>query len=121
MQSHLLTSALRRRLEFRISTCPIDVDLILAAVALTPLRVVILSLNHSVDLADQMATMLRIHLTHPSVVKVSLTESHNRELVVSAFRSGAGEFSASQTLTSVCFAGAFSGSRKVRSGLIRNR
>jgi len=89
MQSHLLTSALRRRSEFRISTCPVDIEAILQAVAFTPARVVILSLNHSVEVADQMASMRRIHLSHPTVAKVLLSESYDRELVVSAFRSGA--------------------------------
>jgi len=89
MQSHLLTSALRRRSEFRISTCPVDVDAILQAIAFTPVRVVILSLNHSVEIANQMAAMRRIHLAHPAVAKVLLSESYDRELVVSAFRSGA--------------------------------
>jgi PleD family two-component response regulator len=45
MQAQLLTSALRRRSEFRISTCPVDIASILQAVASTPAKVVILSLN----------------------------------------------------------------------------
>ena len=89
MQSHLLTSALRRRSEFRISTCPVDVDSILQAVAFTPVKVVILSLNPSIEIGHQMAAMRRIHLSHPAVAKVLLAESYNRDLVVSAFRSGA--------------------------------
>ena len=47
MQAQLLTSALRRRSEFHISTCPIDIASILHAVASTPAKVVVLSLNHS--------------------------------------------------------------------------
>src|ERR1039457_7619326 len=47
MQAQLLTSALRRRSEFRIFTCPVDVTLILQAVASNPAKVVVLSLNHS--------------------------------------------------------------------------
>lgn len=89
MQSHLLTSALRRRSEFRILTCPVDADSILRAVTFTPVKVVILSLNHSVDIAHQMAAMRQIHLSHPEVAKVLLAESYDRELVISAFRSGA--------------------------------
>ena len=45
MQSHLLTSALRRRPEFRVSTCLVDIDSIVQAVAFTPVRVLILSLD----------------------------------------------------------------------------
>jgi len=89
MQAQLLTSALRRRSEFRISTCPVDIASILQSVASTPARVVVLSLNHSVNIANQMAAMRRVHLSHPAVAKVLLVESYDRELVVSAFRSGA--------------------------------
>ena len=47
MQAQLLTSALRRRSEFRISTCQVDIASILQAVTSTPAKVVVLSLNHS--------------------------------------------------------------------------
>jgi len=89
MQAQLLISALRRRSEFRISTCPVDVGSMLHAVASTPANVVVLSLNHSVEVAAQMTAMRRIHLSHPAIAKVLLVESYDRELVVSAFRSGA--------------------------------
>jgi DNA-binding NarL/FixJ family response regulator len=89
MQAQLLTSALRRRSEFRIATCPIDIASILHAVAATPAKVVVLSLNHSVSIANQMASMRRVHLSHPAIAKVLLVESYDRDLVVSAFRSGA--------------------------------
>jgi DNA-binding NarL/FixJ family response regulator len=89
MQAQLLTSALRRRSEFKITTCPIDIASILHAVAATPAKVVVLSLNHSVSIANQMASMRRVHLSHPAVAKVLLVESYDRDLVVSAFRSGA--------------------------------
>ena len=89
MQSHLLTSALRRRSEFHVLTCPLDIDSILQAVASAPVRVLLLSLNHSIEIAGQMAAMRRIHLSHPAIAKVVLVESYDRELVVSVFRSGA--------------------------------
>lgn len=88
MQAHLLTGALRRRSEFRISTCPVDIASILQAVASTSAKVVVLSLNHSVNLASHLAAMRHIHLSHPAIAKVLLVESYDRELVVSAFRSG---------------------------------
>jgi DNA-binding NarL/FixJ family response regulator len=88
MQAQLLTSALRRRSEFRISTCPVDVLSILQSVASTPAKVVVLSLNHGVSIASQLAAMRRVHLSHPAVAKVLLVESYDRELVISAFRSG---------------------------------
>ncbi|MGB8917857.1 MAG: response regulator transcription factor [Candidatus Sulfotelmatobacter sp.] len=89
MQAQLLTSALRRRSEFRIFTCLVDTTSLLQAVASTPAKVVVLSLNHSANIANQMATIRRVHLSHPDVAKVLLVESYDRELVVSAFRSGA--------------------------------
>jgi len=89
MQAQLLISALRRRSEFRISTCPVDVGSIVHAVAAAPARVLVLSLNHSVDTPTQMAAMRTVHLSHPALSKVLLVESYDRELVVSAFRSGA--------------------------------
>jgi DNA-binding NarL/FixJ family response regulator len=88
MQAQLLTGALRRHPEFRISTCPVDIASILQAVASTPAKVVVLSLNHSANLASQLAAMRHIHLSHPAIAKVLLVDSYNRELVVSAFRSG---------------------------------
>jgi DNA-binding NarL/FixJ family response regulator len=89
MQAQLLTGALRRRSEFRISICPVDIASILQAVASAPAKVVVLSLNHSVNVASQLAAMRHIHLSHPAIAKVLLVESYDRELVISAFRSGA--------------------------------
>src|SRR6202050_2452581 len=89
MQAQLLTGALRRRSEFRISTCPVDFASILQSMASTAAKVVVLSLNHSVSIVDQMAAMRRVHLVHPEIAKVLLVESYDRELVASAFRSGA--------------------------------
>jgi len=89
IQAQLLVSALRRRSEFRISTCLVDVDSLLHAFTLTPVKVVLLSLNRSVEIAAQMEAMRRIHLSHPAIAKVVLVDSYDRELVVSAFRAGA--------------------------------
>jgi DNA-binding NarL/FixJ family response regulator len=79
---------LRRRSEFRISTCPVDIDSILHSVGTAPAKVVVFSLNHSVNAPSQMGALRRLHLSHPAVAKVILVESYDRELVVSAFRSG---------------------------------
>jgi DNA-binding NarL/FixJ family response regulator len=89
MQAQLLTSALRRRSEFRISTCRVDAASILQAVASAPARVVVFSLNHSVNVANQMVALRRVHLSHPNIANLLLVESYDRELVVNAFRSGA--------------------------------
>src|SRR5579872_1836096 len=88
MQAQLLTSALRRRCEFRVTTCAVEVTSILLSVAATPIQVLVLSLNHSNSVAHQLAALRRVHLSHPLISKVVLVESYDRELVVSAFRAG---------------------------------
>ena len=88
MQAQLLTSALRRHSEFRISSCRVDLASILQAVASTPAKVMVLWLNHSLNIAGQMAALRRVHLSHPAIAKILLVESYDRTLVVSAFRSG---------------------------------
>ncbi|MGA8274408.1 MAG: response regulator transcription factor [Candidatus Sulfotelmatobacter sp.] len=89
IQAQLLTSALRRRSEFHISTCLVDVDSMLQAFTLAPVKVVLLSLNRSAEIAAQMEAMRRIHVSHPAIAKIVLVDSYDRELVLSAFRSGA--------------------------------
>ena len=86
MQAQLLTSALRRRPEFSISTCLLDS--VIDAIAAKPARVVLVSLNHSVEIPKQMAAMRRLHLSNPELAKVVLMESYDREIVITAFRSG---------------------------------
>jgi DNA-binding NarL/FixJ family response regulator len=89
MQAQLLTSALRRRSEFRISTCATDIASILQAVVAIPVKIILLTLNHSDSISSQLATMRHVHLCRPAIAKILLVDSYDRELVVSAFRSGA--------------------------------
>jgi DNA-binding NarL/FixJ family response regulator len=89
MQAQLLVSALRRRSEFHISTCAVDEISICEAIASIPAKVMVFSFNRSVGTAEQMATLRRVHFSHPAVAKVLLVESCDRQLAVSAFRSGA--------------------------------
>lgn len=88
MQAQLLTSALRRRSEFHVSICGVDETSVLRAIASTPAQVVIFSLNPSLS-AGQMATLRRVHLSYPEIAKILLVESSDRELALTAFRSGA--------------------------------
>jgi DNA-binding NarL/FixJ family response regulator len=88
MQAQLLTGALRRRSEFLIATCPVDEPSILRAVAGTPVKVIVFSFNQTVSLATQLAAIRRVHLSHPTIAKVILLESCNRDIVVNAFRAG---------------------------------
>ena len=88
MQSQLLTSALRRRPEFRIANCRMETASILHSVVLCPAQVALFSFTPADSLAVNMATLRRFQFSKPEVMKVLLTESSDRELVVSAFRSG---------------------------------
>jgi|SRR5579864_1713601 len=89
MQAQLLTSALRRRPEFRIITCAMDMPSLLHAAASKLPRVVLLSPNSAVSPAENMAVLRQFHIAHPEIIKIVLVESSNRALVVTAFRSGA--------------------------------
>jgi DNA-binding NarL/FixJ family response regulator len=89
MQSQLLTGALRRRPEFRIATCRMDTGSILQAVAARVPAIALLSPNSSANVPDTVMILRRFHHSHPGVPKVLLVDSCDRELAVSAFRSGA--------------------------------
>ncbi len=89
MQAQLLAGALRRRLEFHVTTCLMDTASILAAVKPKLPRIALLSLSPPVDVPETVVTLRRFHLAHPEVPKVVLVGSSDREIVVGAFRSGA--------------------------------
>jgi DNA-binding NarL/FixJ family response regulator len=89
MQAQLLTSALRRHPEFDIATCPMDTISILTAVNAKPPQVAVLSVHSHADAAETVITLRRFHLPHPEIPKVLLVDTCDRDLVVSAFRSGA--------------------------------
>jgi DNA-binding NarL/FixJ family response regulator len=89
MQAQLLTSALRRRPEFRVRHCLMDTVSILQAMTAGLPSVALLSLSQPGNQSETVMTLRRFHLAHPEVPKVLLVNSFDRELVVSAFRSGA--------------------------------
>lgn len=89
MQAQLLTRALRRRPEFRIATCRVETAAILHSVSSHPAQVALFSFSPGDGLVASLATLRRFHFSHPDIVKVLLTESTDRELVVNAFRCGA--------------------------------
>ena len=88
MQAQLLTSALRRRPEFHVSTCQMDTISIVQAVTAQLPQVALLALT-TAGVADTVMILRRFHLSHPEIPKVLLVDSCDRELVVGAFRSGA--------------------------------
>lgn len=89
MQAQLLTSALRRRSEFHVATCPMDTASILKAVTAKSPRVALLSLSLPDNVAETVMTLRGFHLSHPDIPKILLVDSCDRETVISAFRSGA--------------------------------
>jgi len=83
MHCQLLAGSLRRRAEFRVSSCPLDMDAMVTAIAKEPIDVALIK-------AEDDASMLRsFHLAHPHVAKVLLLQESDRKPVVNAFRSGA--------------------------------
>jgi DNA-binding NarL/FixJ family response regulator len=89
MQAQLLTSALRRHPEFHITTCQMDTLSILKAVSAKLPRIAVLSLNSTASVSETVMILRRFHLSYPEIPKVLLVDTCDRELVVSAFRSGA--------------------------------
>ena len=87
MQAQLLTGALRRHAEFRVTHCSLDFSSILQAAGSRPPGVALLSLN-SANVQETVTILHRFHRSHPNIPKVLLVDSFDRELVVSAFRSG---------------------------------
>jgi len=88
MQAQLLASALRRHPEFRTSTCQMDTVSLLQAVTSKVPRVALLSLSPPISVSDAITLLRRFHLSHPEIPKVLLVDVCDRDLAVSAFRSG---------------------------------
>lgn len=83
MQNQLLSSALRRRPEFRVDSCELTHNAVLTSVAGNSIDVVLLN-------AQKDASVVRsLHLAHPRVRKIVLIESPDRNTVANAIRAGA--------------------------------
>jgi DNA-binding NarL/FixJ family response regulator len=88
MQLQLLTSALRRRPEFNVVSCPLDQDILLRTIQSAAPHVLVFAANASASNWDDMALLRRVHVACPKIAQILLVESVNRDLVVNAFRSG---------------------------------
>ena len=88
MQLQLLTSALRRRPEFQVTSCPLEADLILSALETSQAQVLLLDVITQSSSWQDMSLLRRLHIVFPQVAKILLLESIDRELVINAFRSG---------------------------------
>jgi DNA-binding NarL/FixJ family response regulator len=89
MQAQLLVSALRRRPEFSVALCPLELDAIIANLASTPAQVAILNANDPKYDWHDMTIVRRLQMALPDVAKILLLDTYDRNLVVNAFRSGA--------------------------------
>jgi DNA-binding NarL/FixJ family response regulator len=89
MQAQLLVSALRRRPEFSIFSCAMDLDAVLATLAATQAEVAILNANDPKYDWHDMSIVRRLHMAYPQVAKILLLDTYDHDLVVNAFRSGA--------------------------------
>jgi DNA-binding NarL/FixJ family response regulator len=89
MQSQLLIGALRRHPEFHIAACEMETVSILRSVSEQYPRVALVSTGVSAHIPETLIMLRRFHLSHPEIPKVLLVDSADRDLVISAFRSGA--------------------------------
>lgn len=89
MEVQLLSGALRRRPEFHVSTCQMDTPSILQSVSSKPPRIALLSPPSPANISEIVTTLRGFHVPHPEIPKVLLIDAWDRDLVVSAFRSGA--------------------------------
>lgn len=88
MQCQLLVGALRRRPEFRVKSCGVEMDVILNTIADFPVDVILMNADHPKLAGQDMVNVRRLHLAHPHIAKVLVLDESNRESVVNAFRSG---------------------------------
>ncbi len=103
MQCQLLASALRRRPEFRVTSCDFDADNILRGMASSPIQVAVLNTDHRGQHGPDLAMVRRLHLAHPEISKILLLADYDREVVVNAFRAGAkGLFPAEHPFKLLC-------------------
>ncbi|HEX8814518.1 MAG TPA: response regulator transcription factor [Terriglobales bacterium] len=88
MKRQLLVGALRRRAEYRLLSCELDMERVFAAISENRIDVALVS-GASPNGAEAIAMLRRIHITQPHIAQVVLLENPDRETVVSVFRSGA--------------------------------
>src|ERR1700680_2033527 len=88
MQCQLLVGALRRRPEFQVTSCGVDMNVILNAIADFPVDVLLMNADHPKLAGQDMANVRRLHLAHPHIAKVLVLGQSDRDSVVNAFRSG---------------------------------
>jgi DNA-binding NarL/FixJ family response regulator len=89
MRAQLLVGALRRRPEFTVISCAMELDAVLASLQSSPSPVALFSVNGDGSGWRELAILRQVHFSHPDTAKVLLAESYDRELVINTFRAGA--------------------------------
>lgn len=88
MRAQLLGNALRRRPEFEVASCHVELAAIARSVAALLPRVALVTSSPGSTSAT-VATLRNFHLSYPGIAKVLVVDSCDRELVIGAFRAGA--------------------------------
>jgi len=88
MQRQLLVSALRRRPEFHVTSCSTDMEAILRSIAASPVQVAVMNASGNKNGRPDLTILRRLRFAHPEIAQILLLEASQRDLVVSAFRSG---------------------------------
>jgi DNA-binding NarL/FixJ family response regulator len=88
MRRQLLVAAFRRRSEFRLFSCELEVERLFTVLRENHIDVTLVS--GAQPHGEEVITILRrIHITQPRIAEVALMENPDRETVVNVFRSGA--------------------------------
>jgi PleD family two-component response regulator len=78
MQRQLLVSALRRRAEFRVTACSMEMDAMMRSLANSPADVILVNTNSPKLIGRDMASVRRLHLAYPQLTKVLMLEASDR-------------------------------------------
>ena len=89
MELQLLVSALRRRPEFRVVSCAMDLDMVLERAQDSHISVALLATPDGRESGSDTGIIRRLHLSYPHISKIVLISSSDRDSVANAFRSGA--------------------------------
>src|SRR5579864_1779655 len=84
MQCQLLVGALRRRPEFSVHSCGVEMNVILGAIAEFPVDVILMNADHPKLAGQDMANVRRLHLAHPHIAKVLVLDASDHDSVVNA-------------------------------------
>ena len=78
----LLVAALRRRPDFHVMACAMEINSMLSAIGDDTFHIVLIHAER------EMSTVRSLHLTHPEIAKILLLDNSDRDTVLNAFRSG---------------------------------